>query len=120
MATRTRKPKVETIDTADQLGAFIERVAADDAAGEHSVIVTVPGAAANLKGVVDRIRRVPRVKGWNALSVAVGETTEDHVGMTITNTGTAAAAWPTKKAAAPAKPAKKAPAKRARKAAAAK
>ena len=79
---------VEQIDTAGQLDVFIERVAAAEAAGSHSVIVKIPGAGSDVESVVERIQRMPQRNGWRNLTVLVGETTDQHAALTVTNDGT--------------------------------
>jgi len=94
---------IEQIDTVGQLDAFIERVATPDAAGTHTVIVKVPGVAADVDSVVDRIRQLPQSNGWRNLSVLVGETTGEHASLTVTNTDTVGTPADTESSSKPAK-----------------
>ena len=138
MAARKATTKATTIIPAADILPIAEK-AATGKAGTTTVRVDLTGTTEKL--VTDRVRRVARVKGWNALSVK--RTAQDGavVELQLTNTGQQAEPWrvlqeaakrsakatkaPAKASAkkatkAPAKKATKAPAKSARKAPAAK
>ena len=110
----TSKKTPLTIDARGGLTpAHIEQLATTP--GEHVLKVALTGAT--IKAITDRVRRVPRVQGWNALLVKVSEHDDKTATLVVANTGKKAKPWP--------KPAKKpttkkAPAKAAAKKGAAK
>jgi hypothetical protein len=58
--------------------------------------VTVSSEPRSLKSTTDRIRRLPRLKGWNAVTVKVEATDEKVAVLAVTSTGTTATPWPKK------------------------
>lgn len=94
----SRKPRPTL---ARDLGPLIEKLATGKA-GSHELEIDITGTSAKL--VTDRIRRVPRVKGWHALSVEGGTVMGHVLTITVTNTGELAVPWPKKAAAAKPEP----------------
>jgi hypothetical protein len=113
---RQAKAKATTITTPEELGAVIEQ-AATGKAGTTTIQLKLAAKGADaqakeLKLATDRIRRVPRVKGWNALAVKLVGITGQQAELAITSAGQQATAWPTKEQATKASTkATKAPAK---------
>lgn len=114
---QTATPRAKVASDRAGLEALIE--AAAKGKGTMTIKALIPGCAANAKGITDKVRRMPRVKGWKALGVTVVEADASSITMEVTCEGAAAAAWPVRptiarKGDAPAKAtAKKATAKKA-------
>jgi hypothetical protein len=109
----TRTP--QAVLDAEQLLAAIEKVATAKAGTTVRLSLSTEPRA--LKSATDRIRRLPRLKGWNALTVKVVERFEDVIEVEVTNTGATATPWPqrpevARKGDAPKATAKKATAKK--------
>ena len=113
MTTATKTLEL-TVTKGDALPDAVEQLSGKP--GTH--VLRLALALGTLKAQTDRIRRIPRQRGLNALTVTLVETTKAHHVLSVTNTGTKAAPWPTPDAqpvkAKPASKAKatKAPAKR--------
>jgi hypothetical protein len=99
---------IEVSGSGPDLPAAIETISATP--GTSVIQLTLNGST--LKAATDRIRRIPRQRGLNALTVKAREAGDGSYVLEVTNTGKTATPWP-KKAAAAKTPAKKATAKKA-------
>lgn len=111
-----RKPLTFKLEgSAADLPEMIEKISATPGTAQ---IAFVPNGS-TLKAVTDRIRRIPRQRGLNALTVKATAESDGSFVLEVTNTGTTAVPWPkpAAKAAAkaPAKSTAKPAAKRTRK-----
>lgn len=107
MARRNAKTESAVLD-GEELLAEVERIAAKPA----GTVTQITVATARLKAVTDRVRRLPRFKGWSALTVATVTKGDDVTTLAVTTAGVTATPWPKREQPAKA-PAKKAPAKKA-------
>jgi hypothetical protein len=81
------------------LAEIVEKVATGPAGG--TALITVASGPRALKSAADRIRRLPRLKGWKAVTVkATDERTETTVTLEVTSTGKMATPWPQRDATA--------------------
>jgi hypothetical protein len=101
MAARKRNTPPVTPAT---LPEAIEKIATGPK-GTTAIVVDLDGRTE--KVITDRIRRLPRLKGWRAVSVRKVDVNGSLITFEITSTGLDAAPWPTKKAAPAPKPAAK-------------
>ena len=88
-----RKPKPTAPITVADLAVAVERIATGPA-GTSEVRIDLAGTSEKL--VTDRIRRLPRLKGWNALAVKRTALDGTIATLAITSAGQQAIAWPTK------------------------
>lgn len=79
-----------TVTKGDALPAAVEQMSTTP--GTHVLRLAV--ALGTLKAQTDRIRRIPRQRGLNALTVTLDEQTARHYVLSVTNTGTKATPWP--------------------------
>ena len=101
MTARKRAPQkplsFEIEGSATHLPEIIEQISATPGT---SVIQFVPNGS-TLKAVTDRIRRIPRQRGLNALTVKASDAGDGSFVLSVTNTGTTAIPWPKPKAKGP-------------------
>jgi len=98
----TRKSKSLTFELVGSTPALAEAIAQiASTPGTHTIHLTLDGAT--MKAITDRMRRIPRQRGLNAVTIDSAKVENGKVTLSVTNTGRKAVPWP--------KPAKKAPAK---------
>src|SRR4051812_30165553 len=97
MAARTKKAATpKAILPAEITVELIEKIASDPA--PTTLVVNIGKTTEKL--VTDRIRRIPRIKGFSALTVKRTDQTGDVITLVITSTQATATPWPTRDAVA--------------------